>query len=120
MKKTIYINEEQFNEIAKPKKKVRHLDSRYEDKADYMLSSSEGDLGYSHVVGDAGCGGDAAVGGMVCESEMHDTDLHKYIESYLDWLEDEGYEINPRPQIELNNEIQDAPGMEIKTGITWG
>ena len=45
--------------------------------------------------------------GMVCEERMNDTDLHKYIESYLDWLESEGYEINPRPQIELNNEIQD-------------
>ena len=115
MKRTIYINERQFDEITKPKKKVRHLDSRYEDKADYMLSSSEGDLGYSHVVGDAGCG-DAAAGGMVCEERMNDTDLHKYIESYLDWLESEGYEINPRPQIEPNNEIQDTPGMEIRTG----
>ena len=53
---------------------------------------------------------------MVCEERMNDTDLHKYIESYLDWLESEGYEINPRPQIELNNEIQDTPGMEIRTG----
>lgn len=119
MGKTVYISEEAFNELTK-KKKVRHLDSRYEDKADYALSSSEGDLGCSHVAGDAGCGGGdagcAAGGGMVCENEMHDTDLHKYIESYLDWLEEEGYEINPRPEIELNNEIQNKPGMEIKTG----
>ena len=66
MKRTIYINEKVFNEITKPKKKS-HLnpDKWYEDKADYMLSSSEGDIGYGHVVGDAG-GYEA--GGMMCES----------------------------------------------------
>ena len=248
MKKTIYISEETFNELTKPKKKS-HLnpDKWYEDKADFSISSSEGDLGYAHVVGDAGCGGDAAAGGMMCEGEsgnnlmkvyrgykkkygsrrdyllwvtddagyakglgdtidemiidtgplvgfddmeyygyefsstegpseeecenfikdgiygyefetpegplaiclfsnnpilkirtlsdveysripiheyfaesailnesMCDTDIHKYIESYLDFLEREGYEINPRPAIELNNEKQGM--VMIKTG----
>lgn len=248
MKKTIYINEAMFNELTKPKKKS-HLnpDKWYEDKADFSISSSEGDLGYAHVVGDAGCGGDAAAGGVMCEGEsgnylmkvyrgykkkygsrrdyllwvtddagyakglgdtidemiidtgllvgfddmeyygyefsstegpseeecenfindgiygyefetpegplaiclfsnkpilkirtlsdveysripiheyfaesvilnesMHDTDLHKYIESYLDFLERNDYKINPRPAIELNAEEQD--GMNIRTG----
>ena len=108
MKRTIYISEETFNELTKPKKKkTSHLnpDKWYEDKADFSISSSEGDLGYAHVVG-----GDA---GMVCE-EANDTDLHKYIESYLDFLEREGYDINPRPAIELNNEQQDD--VMIRTG----
>lgn len=66
MKKTIYINEAMFNELTKPKKKS-HLnpDKWYEDKADFSISSSEGDLGYAHVVGDAGAG---EAGGIVCES----------------------------------------------------
>ena len=250
MKRTIYINEKVFNEITKPKKKS-HLnpDKWYEDKADFSISSSEGDLGYAHVAGDAG-GGEA--GGMVCEGEsgnnlikvyrgykkkygsrrdyllwvtddagyakglgdtidemiidtgplvgfddieywgyefsstegpseeecenfikdgiygyefetpegpfaiclfsdkpilkirtlsdieysripiheyfaesavlnesilnesIYDTDIHKYIESYLDFLERNGYKINPRPAIELNAEPQD--GMNIRTG----
>ena len=83
------------------------MDSRYEDKCDYMLSSSEGDLGYGHVVG-----GDA---GMVCESEEnYDSDIHKYMESYMDFLEDEGYNIDPRPAIELDTTVQD--GINIRTG----
>lgn len=117
MKRTIYINEEQFEEISKPKKKTSHLnpDKWYEDKADFSISSSEGDLGYAHVVGDAGYGGDAAAGGMMCESEEnYDADIHKYIESYLDFLENEGYNINPRPAIELDTTHQD--GINIKTG----
>lgn len=112
MKRTIYINEETFNELTKPKKKkTSHLnpDKWYEDKADFTISSSEGDLGYAHVAGgDAGFGG-----GMVCE-EANDTDLHKYIESYLDFLEREGYDINPRPAIEFDNEPQDM--VMIRTG----
>ena len=107
MKRRIYISEETFNELTKSKKKKRsHLnpDKWYEDKADFSISSSGGDLGYAHVAGDAG---------MVCE-EVNDTDLHKYIESYLDFLEREGYEINPRPAIEFNNEPQE--GMNIRTG----
>ena len=108
MKRTIYINEETFNELTKPKKKkTSHLnpDKWYEDKADFSISSSGGDFGYAHVIG-----GDA---GMVCE-EVNDTDLHKYIESYLDFLERNDYKINPRPAIEFNNEQQD--GMNIRTG----
>lgn len=99
MKRTIYITEEQ-------KKKISHLnpDKWYEGKGDYALSSSGGDLGYSHVVGDAG---------MICE-DAFDSDIHKYIESYLDFLERHEYRINPRPAIELNSEPQD--GMNIKTG----
>jgi predicted nucleotidyltransferase len=99
MKRTIYITEEQ-------KKKMSHLnpDKWYEGKGDYALSSSDGDLGYSHVVGDAG---------MICE-DAFDTDIHKYIESYLDFLERHEYRINPRPAIELNSEPQD--GMNIRTG----
>ncbi len=107
MKRRIYISEETFNELTKSKKKKRgHLnpDKWYEDKADFSISSSEGDLGYAHVAGDAG---------MVCE-EVNNTDLHKYIESYLDFLEREGYEINPRPAIEFNNDPQE--GMNIRTG----
>ena len=110
--KTLYINEKIFNEITKPKKKkTSHLnpDKWYEDKADFTISSSEGDLGYAHVAGgDAGFGG-----GMVCES-MHDTDIHKYMESYLDFLEREGYDINPRPAIELDNDPQE--NVMIRTG----
>ena len=108
MKRRIYINEAMYNELAKPKKKS-HLnpDKWYEDKADFSISSSEGDLGYAHVVGDAGAGA------MVCE-EVNDTDLHKYVESYLDFLEREGYKINPRPAIEFNNDPQE--GMNIRTG----
>jgi len=108
MKKTIYINEAMFNELTKPKKKS-HLnpDKWYEDKADFSISSSEGDLGYAHVVGDAGAGG------MMCE-DAFDSDIHKYIESYLDFLERNDYKINPRPAIELNAEEQD--GMNIRTG----
>ena len=104
MKRTIYITEKQ-------KKKISHLnpDKWYEDKADFSISSSEGDLGYSHVVGDAG----AAAGGMMCE-DINYPDIQKYIESYLDFLEREGYEINPRPAIELNNEKQGM--VMIKTG----
>lgn len=104
--KTIYINEAIFKEITKPKKKTSHLnpDKWYEDKADFSISSSEGDLGYAHVVGDAG---------MMCE-EVNDTDLHKYIESYLDFLEREGYKINPRPAIELDDDPQE--NVMIKTG----
>lgn len=66
MKRRIYINEAMYNELAKPKKKS-HLnpDKWYEDKADFSISSSEGDLGYAHVVGDAGAG---EAGGIVCES----------------------------------------------------
>ena len=108
MKRKIYISEAMFNELTKPKKKS-HLnpDKWYEDKADFSISSSEGDLGYAHVVGDAGAGG------MMCE-DAFDTDIHKYIESYLDFLERNDYRINPRPAIELNAEPQD--GMNIRTG----
>jgi predicted nucleotidyltransferase len=105
MKRTIYITEKQ-------KKKISHLnpDKWYEGKGDYALSSSEGDLGYSHVVGDAG---GCEAGGMMCE-DAYDSDIHKYIESYLDFLERNNYRINPRPAIELNAEPQD--GMNIRTG----
>ena len=105
MKRTIYITEKQ-------KKKISHLnpDKWYEGKGDYALSSSEGDLGYSHVVGDAG---GCETGGMMCE-DAYDSDIHKYIESYLDFLERNNYRINPRPAIELNAEPQD--GMNIRTG----
>ena len=109
MGKTIYINKSVFEEITKPKKKS-HLnpDKWYEDKADFSISSSgEGDLGYAHVVGDAG------YGGVMCE-DAFDSDIHKYIESYLDFLERNGYKIDPRPAIELNAEEQD--GMNIRTG----
>lgn len=110
MNRKIYINEAMFNELTKPKKKKKsHLnpDKWYEDKADFSISSSEGDLGYSNVVGDAGAGA------MICE-DAYDTDIHKYIESFLDFLERNDYQINPRPAIELNAEEQD--GMNIKTG----
>ena len=105
MKRTIYITEKQ-------KKKISRLnpDKWYEGKGDYALSSSEGDLGYSHVVGDAG---GCETGGMMCE-DAYDSDIHKYIESYLDFLERNNYRINPRPAIELNAEPQD--GMNIRTG----
>ena len=96
MKRTIYITEKQ-------KKKISRLNP---DKC----SSSEGDLGYSHVVGDAG---GCETGGMMCE-DAYDSDIHKYIESYLDFLERNNYRINPRPAIELNAEPQD--GMNIRTG----
>lgn len=46
-----------FNELTKPKKKSHFSpDKWYEDKADFFISSSEGDIGYAHVVGDAGGG----------------------------------------------------------------
>ena len=97
---------------VEPKKKkgmVRHLDSRYEDKGDYMLSSSEGDLGYAHVIGNAGSSA------MMCEdSGDNHLEIHKYMESYMNFLEREGYEINPRPAIELDETVQD--GIDIRTG----
>ena len=114
--KTIYINEKIFNEITKPKKKKNgHInpDKWYEDKADFTISSSEGDIGYAHVAGGGdGFGGAMSAGGM-CES-INDTDIHKYIESYLDFLERKGYNINPRPAIELDNSPQE--NVMIKTG----
>lgn len=64
MKRTIHITEKQLNKMGLPKKVRQNLipyGDGEEKAGSYQLSSSEGDLGYAHVVG-----GDA---GAICESK---------------------------------------------------
>jgi len=64
MKRTIYITEKQAKKMGLPKKVRQNLipyGDGEEIAGSYQLSSSEGDLGYAHVVG-----GDA---GAICESK---------------------------------------------------
>lgn len=117
----IHITEKQFNKMGLPKK-VRQNLIQYgdgeENKGDYQLSSAEGDLGYSHVVGgDAGaiCESIATGGKMISEGLDPNFDITPYINSFNDFLVREGYPVKPFPQLNLDN--TDQGDVMIKTGF---